>query len=111
MRKLIYVLFGLLIFSGAAGLLYMRQMQVADYAPVAAQSQEKSTTRGFSPDRPDRSASREQRGERRFDRGINQYRRQDGSWNSFSAVLDLLNVVVGVVGIGLALSGMRARRA
>ncbi len=111
MRKLIYVLFGLMIFAGATGLLYMRQMQVADDAPVASQSQEKSATRGLAPNGPDRPALRVQRGDRRIDRGLSQYRKQDGSLNSFAAILDILNVVVGVVGIGLALSGMRARRA
>jgi hypothetical protein len=105
MRKLTYILFGLMIFAGAAGLFYNRQMQPADDGPAAfAPSNEK--TRGMRPYSADRQAMQQ----RRFERGIRQYRQPDGSLNTFRAVIDVLNVVVGIIGIGLALNGMRMRR-
>ena len=107
MRKLIYVVFGLLIFAGAAGLLYSRQMQLTSDGPAAvAPSDEKSATRSIRPNAADRQALQQ----RRFERGVRQYRKPDGSWNTVQAVIDVLNVVVGMIGIGLALSGMRMRR-
>ncbi len=110
MRRLMYVLFGLLVFAGAAGLLYTRQIQVAMMRRSLRSSGGGGATRGIRSGSGDRRRTGVQRGERRIDRGINQYRKQDGSWNMFAAVLDVLNVVVGIVGIGLALSGMRARK-
>jgi len=107
MRKLIYVLFGLLIFAGAAGLLYNRQMQLAADGPaVATPSDDRSTTRSIRPNAQDRQAVQQ----RRFERGVRQYRKPDGSWHTFQAVIDVLNVVVGVIGVALALFGMRMRR-
>lgn len=107
MRKLMYVLFGLLIFAGSAGLLFSRQMQLTDVGPAAvAPSDAKSATRSIRPNTLDRQAIQQ----RRFERGIRQYRKPDGGWNTIQAVIDVLNVVVGVIGIGLALSGMRMRR-
>jgi hypothetical protein len=110
MRKLMYVVFGLMIFAGAAGLLFSRQMREADTAPASAgpAQREGVATRGLKPSGGDRIAV--QRGTRRIDRGINQYRSPDGSWQMFEAAIDVLNVIVGIVGIGLALSGMRDRR-
>jgi hypothetical protein len=110
MRKLLYVVFGLMIFAGSAGLLYSRQMQLAGDAPSAAQSEPKAATRGLGPEAKDRREVRSERAERRIDRGLRQYKRDDGSWRTFEAVIDVLNVVVGMVGIGLALSGLRARK-
>ena len=103
MRKFIYVIFGLMIFLGAAGLLYTRQMQVVEGdAPAVSQAEPSSTTRGLTPDR--------RVSQRRYDRGLDQYKTQDGGWKIFEAAIDILNIVVGIIGIGLALSGMRARR-
>lgn len=108
MRKLLYVIFGLMIFAGSAGLFYARQMQLADSVPMSVEPRDGVTTRGLRPDAGDRVAV--QRGTRRIDRGLDQYRRPDGSWQMFEAAIDVLNVVVGIIGIGLALSGMRDRR-
>ncbi|MGQ0673916.1 MAG: hypothetical protein ACT4N2_13715 [Hyphomicrobium sp.] len=116
MRKLIYVVFGLMIFTGAAGLLYNRQMRVVDDAgPGIASETDGGTERGVTGrglDRPEALQKRQaQRAERRIDRGLRQYRTPSGNWQTFEAVVDVLNVVVGLVGIGLAVSGMRMRRA
>jgi hypothetical protein len=61
-------------------------------------------SRGFS---DQRGAGRDERGQRnsgRRDRGVN-------GLQVFEIVIDLLNVVVGVVGIWLAVLGMRLQRA
>ena len=115
MRKLFYVLLGLLIFAGAAGLLINRQLQVADDVAVSAPDNPPPNprSRSFSKDgagTAERDAQPGARAERRFDRGLRQYRTPAGGWNTFQAVLDVLNVVVGIVGIGLAFSGVRMRR-
>ena len=115
MRKLFYVLLGLLIFAGAAGLLINRQLQVADDVTMSAPAdpQSKPRARSFSRDGTGVSGGDVQpgaRAQRRFDRGLGQYRTPAGGWNTFQAVLDVLNVVVGIAGIGLALTGVRLRR-
>jgi NhaP-type Na+/H+ or K+/H+ antiporter len=111
MRNFLYVVIGILLFGGAAGWLYVRQMSpLQDDAPAMS--------RQAAPDAPSASrskpeakdATRSLKAQRRIDRGLDQYRRPDGTWNTVSAVVDILNVVVGIIGIGLALSGMRARR-
>jgi hypothetical protein len=107
MRNLAYILLGLLLVAGAGGVLMKRQLRLADDDRSAA-----------APAAATRSIARESGGDkavaarpqRRIDRGIEQYRTPQGGWKLFEAVIDVLNVVVGIVGIGLAVSGMRMRR-
>lgn len=110
MRKFLYFVFGLMIFSGAAGFLYMRQMRPAEDTIASSPAKELApATRSAKP--ADRDGDRVvRRGDRRIDRGVAQYRTIDGRWNMFEAVVDVLNVVVGMIGIALALQSMRSRK-
>jgi hypothetical protein len=107
MRKLAYILLGLLLVAGSGAFLLTRQLRVADGDKPAA-----------APTATTRSITRENGGDkvavtkpqRNIDKGIEQYRTPEGGWKLFEAVIDVLNVVVGLIGIGLAVSGMRMRR-
>lgn len=97
MRKLMYILLGIVLVGGAAGAFGVRQLGW----DVPSFSQAERGGHG------DRSFSRERgggpwRGE--------DPRRRGGSWLSFATVLDLLNVIVGVVGIVLTVMGLRMQR-
>ena len=105
MRKFVCILLGLILFVGAGGILVKRQLQLTDYdGPSAAAP---AATRSLAEKKADHPAIRQQR---RINRGINQYRTPEGGWNMFQAALDVLNAVIGVIGIGMAFSGMRMRR-
>lgn len=106
MRKLAYVLLGLILLAGSGTILVKRQLRLAnDDGPPAASA---PATRSLAREPGDAGAP-VARTQRRIDRGIEQYRTPQGGWKLFEAVIDVLNVVVGVVGIGLAVSGMRRR--
>lgn len=102
MRKLIVVL-GLLLLAGAAGTFGYRWL----YEPARHaryQSHSPGASRGYS---EPRAMPRERDGG---------WRRQDGGrglggLRLFEIVVDLLNVVIGAVGIWLAVIGMRMQRA
>ena len=107
MRKRSLILLGLLLVAGAGGILLKRQLRVADGDGPGAEAPAAT-----------RSIARESGGDkvvvtrpkRRIDKGIEQYRTPQGGWKLFEAVIDVLNVVVGIVGIGLAVSGVRMRQ-
>lgn len=114
MRRVLYVVLGLALFAGATFHLYKRQFlptDLGDYWPSMTEASPESATKsGERPSFAERRAERPEIRQRRIDRGIQQYRRPDGTWNKVSAVIDVLNVVVGIIGIGLAIAGMRDRR-
>lgn len=72
MRRLVFIVAGLLLFAGAASVLAYRLL----YEPQS----------------------------------ISATPQQFGGWQMFSAVIDVLNVIVGLIGIGLAITGTRMRR-
>jgi hypothetical protein len=72
MRRLVFILAGIILFAGAAGVLAYRLL----YEP-----QSMSATP-----------------------------HQFGGWQIFSSVIDVLNVIVGLIGIGLTITGTRMRR-
>lgn len=105
MRRIMFVVFGLMIFAGSAGLFFNRQLRPMEAAPSASERAPATRGLGSPADGPT-----VQRGTRRIDRGLDQYRLPNGGWQTFEAAIDVLNLIVGLVGISLAVSGMRARR-
>lgn len=97
MRKVLLWL-GVLLALGAAGLFVQRWV-----VEPAKHGRYQQQSRGFSEERPGRDGG----GQR------NSGRRNSGpsSLQLFEIVIDLLNVVVGIVGIWLAVLGMRLHRA
>ncbi|MEL6373321.1 MAG: hypothetical protein AAFR04_05085 [Pseudomonadota bacterium] len=114
MGRMVIILIGLMLLLGAVGLYSYR----AGWLP---QSMSEQVTRNLPPSVGDRIRPREQRRatrslrreERRADREARRAERQaqrDGDgWLSFENILDMLNLVVGVVGIWLAIMGTRGR--
>ena len=95
MRKLMTVLLGLLLMFGATGVLAYRLYD----APERAESAGKGNLRA-----PDTGVASKDRLARRY------YEPEAGGWQLFSAAVDVLNVIVGLIGIGLTISGVRMRR-
>lgn len=98
MRKLLYVLLGLVLLGGAAGAFGMRYL---DWEPGAMMQSSRDGPRGFGRDRGFEG--------RRWG-GDHGHGRRGASWVSFAAILDVLNVVVGVIGIVLTISDLRMQR-
>lgn len=96
MRKFFYILLGLILAGGALATFGARQY--GWQPPGMSRSDE-----GFS------SRSFERRDSVRRDRS-SRGRRDDSSWLSFESIVDLLNILVGIVGIVLTISGMRMQR-
>lgn len=93
MRKFVFILLGIILVGGAISTFGVRQLgwdgpRFSHSDRGSSRSFEASRDRGWAHDRGGRG----------------------GSWLNFSNVLDLLNVLVGVVGIGLTISGMRMQR-
>jgi hypothetical protein len=100
MRKFFYVLLGIVLIGGAVAAFGAREF---GWEPSAM-------TRSERGDPAPRSAMRNGGGGDRHavqDRGV---RRRDGIGLNFSTLLDLVNVLVGVIGIVLTISGMRMQR-
>jgi hypothetical protein len=97
MRKLMYILLGIVLVGGAVGAFGVRQLGW-DGPSLSRSDRGPAATRSISRERGD-GHWRGQGGGRR-----------GGSWLSFATVLDLLNVVVGVIGIVLTVIGMRMQR-
>lgn len=97
MRKVFYVLVGLLMFAGAIGAFGMRQWDGPDYG------RHHSGHRLFE-------RSHDHQPYTVFDYWEGRRGSMRQSWFNASNVLDLLNVLVGIAGIALTLSGMRAQR-
>jgi hypothetical protein len=102
MRKVLYVLLGLALLGGAAGAFGMRYL---DWQPGAMLQSERGAggPRAFGRERGGGEARRWE-----GDRGHGQSR--GGGWLTFATILDVLNVIVGVVGIVLTVSGLRMQR-
>jgi hypothetical protein len=97
MRKVMYILLGIVLVFGAVGAFGVRQLGWE--GPSLSRSERAPhSTRSFSRERSSGSWHGERGG------------RRDGSWLSFATLLDLLNVVVGVIGIVLTVIGMRMQR-
>ena len=100
MRKFLYVLIGIVLFGGAVSTFGARQgggdgHRVSQFGSSPGH---RSLERSYGGEEPHSWFS---------DRGS---RRGSGSWFNASNALDLLNALVGVIGIGLTISGMRMQR-
>jgi len=109
MRKALFIILGLLLVIGAIGVgsyRHLLQPEVAR-APVS-ESLAPSTrgTRGVTAPDDTAAAPRAERGVERT-----QQRNQLGTWDMIDLVLNALNAVVGIIGIWLAIVGMRMQRA
>lgn len=97
MRKVFYVLVGLILFCGAIGAFGLRQWDGPGYGHhhsgqrLLERSQDRQPYTVFDYWDGRRSADRR-------------------SWITASNVLDLLNAIVGIAGIVLTLNGMRLQR-
>lgn len=95
MRKFLYIVLGIVLFGGALATFGVRQLGWE--APGMSRYEERgASARSFS---RERSAGHRHDGGQRGRPGLN-----------FATVLDLLNVVVGVIGIVLTVIGMRMQR-
>lgn len=97
MRKLLYILLGLILAGGALATFGARQY--GWQPPGMSRSQDGFSSRSF--DRRERNFRRDRSLRRRGD---------DSSWLSFESIVDLLNILVGIVGIILTIGGMRMQR-
>lgn len=103
MRKFLYVVLGLVLLGGAAGAFGMRYL---GWEPGAMlQRSDRDGHRSFGRERG--GGSSESR--RWSDRGHNHGGGGSG-WLTFATVLDVLNVIVGIIGIVLTISGLRMQR-
>ena len=104
MRKFLYIVIGIVFVAGAVSAFGARQS-----AGGAGWDRHGMSSFGASPGR--RSLERSYGGDEPrawfSDRGG---RRGGGSWFNASNALDLLNALVGIIGIGLTISGMRMQR-
>jgi len=113
MKKAALVLLGLLLFAGAAGTLGYRLFLEPEAGLSSRGEDLRSGTRGAfatksepraAQSAQDRQAWRSLRENNRY------YRPQYGGLQMFSLVMDVVNVFVGLIGIWLALWGVRTRR-
>ena len=107
MRRLGYILLGVVLLAGAAGVLgYRLQNEPSLTARYSWLAGEENTARPTAPATESFSASRREDG-REFRRSP---RDEGSSMKLVELGLDVANVVVGLVGIWLTLSGMSMRR-
>jgi hypothetical protein len=102
MRKAFYVLLGLVLLGGAAGTFGVRYL---GWEPGAMLQSDRGGPGAFSRERGGGFAE----GRRWSERGRGRDR-GGSAWLSFATVLDVLNVVVGLIGIVLTISGLRMQR-
>lgn len=100
MRKFFYILIGIVLVGGAISTFGARQSgwDRPGLSSFGASPGHRSLERSYGGGEPRAWFS---------DRGG---RRGGGSWFNASNALDLLNALVGVIGIGLTISGMRMQR-
>ncbi len=114
MSKSGMIIVGLLLFAAAIGALGYRIMsdpeQTAAYRSIFQRAPSGSGSSAPSQDlsRDRRAAPDETRATRRSTRKA-QRRARNRNLKFFELIIDILNVVVGLIGIGLAIWGMRAR--
>ena len=103
MRKISFIVIGLLLLAAATGAYIYR---VNDH-PFTATTDETSATRSLevAPESPPQGEGLEGLMRQRY------FQPQLGGWQVFSMVMDVLNLLVGGVGIVLTISGIRMRRA
>jgi hypothetical protein len=102
MRKGTYVLLGLLLVIGAVGAAGWRHV----IEPSRSVSRSTSNERLAPATRSDRSVTRSFSG----DRTRTQTQTRLSTWDAVDMIVNVLNAVVGIVGIWLAISGMRMQR-
>lgn len=107
MRKIGLILLGLLLTAGGLGFLTYREVREPHrWRATQAQRDAGPAARGFdgrSSIRPETgTADRGYRG--RSDRGQD---RHAAGWSVFQMVIDVMNVLVGIIGISLAVFGVR----
>ena len=93
MRRLLFVLLGLVLLGGAIGTFSYRWFVEPSRTTQVIRPGAAPSTRGAT------------EAQRRDPRG-----QQVSAYNTFEIALNVANLVVGVVGIWLAVSGVRARR-
>jgi hypothetical protein len=100
MRKFFYILIGIVFIGGAVSTFGARQSGWDRHggSSFGASPGHRSLERSYGGETPHAWFS---------DRGG---RRGGGSWFNASNALDLLNALVGIIGIGLTISGMRMQR-
>lgn len=109
MRKSLFIILGLLIVVGAGATFAYRQMLLSN-AQLASRQVERSVREG-SEGQPSPSArrgvDREAFGN---EGGEGRSRAKGGNWRLVEIALDVLNILVGIAGIGLAIMGGRMQR-
>jgi hypothetical protein len=101
MRKFLFIVIGIVFFAGALSAFGARQSgwdRHGGMSSFGASPGHRSLERSYGGEEPRAWFS---------DRGG---RRGGGSWFNASNALDLLNALVGIIGIGLTISGMRMQR-
>ncbi len=101
MRKSGYILLGLLLMVGAVG--------TASWRHVIEPSRSLSRTTSF--DRVSPAARSERPATRSFSQERTRTQTRLSTWDTVDLLLNALNAVVGIVGIWLAIAGMRMQRA
>ncbi len=105
MQKLVYVLLGLLMCAGAFGLLGLRTSGARDGTGISRYWSDRGG--GLRAPRPQIELGPTARSAFEFERGRGGSAR---AWKLVQMVLDGLNVLVGIIGIGLTVIGLRVQR-
>lgn len=101
MRKAAFIVLGLVLLTGAAGMGLYRHLVLPGQSAVARHAAppvlREDAKRGAGPDRkqPEDAKAPESGG---------------AGWNAVQMALDVLNIVIGAVGIWLAVAGIRMQR-
>jgi hypothetical protein len=105
MRKLSFVLLGVLLLAAAAGTAYWRHIIEPQQTRRTVQNAPAPQTRALPNQGAPRAAAPAERPVRE------QARDRVSSFDKFEMAVNILNILVGVAGIWLAVSGIRMQRA
>ncbi|HRD76604.1 MAG TPA: hypothetical protein PK264_11790 [Hyphomicrobiaceae bacterium] len=107
MRKMLFVLLGLVLIGGAIGNFAYRSLYSTERARTALSAPSAGAPadrgRSYIPERP--PTSRTTTGTPGSGGGL-----MSGLWGNFEMVINILNVLVGILGIWMTMIGMRLQR-